>query len=50
MPFPTELKDLMLAVYAKRTVKYFGKFHFCIEHKKFVVKDHTDDYIYLLVQ
>ena len=47
MPLETDIKDLILAVSAKRTINYFGKFHYCKQHEKIVDKNHIDDCIYL---
>lgn len=39
MLLETEIKDLILVVSAKRTIKYFGTFHYYKQHEKIVDKN-----------
>ena len=43
---PAGVKDLMLAVIANRTIKYFERFYYYRQHQKRVDKDHIDECSY----
>ena len=48
MPLANNVKDVMLAVSAKRTVKFFNKLHYYNQHKQFVDKSHIDECSYIV--